>query len=81
MSIIGSLPEDTHGNIKFEIARPGTWTAFESCIREKSESWWARGGHGPWFDAVHFDTHGAVENGSAYLLFLLQNPFRIFERM
>ena len=38
MSIIRSLPEDDRRNINFEIARPGTWTAFESCIRERSQS-------------------------------------------
>ena len=70
MNIIMSLPEHDRCRISFEIARPGTWAAFESCIRERTQSWWTRGGQGPWFDAVHFDTHGTIENGVAYLLFL-----------
>ena len=39
MSIIRSIPENDRRNINFEIVRPGSWTAFESCIRERSQSW------------------------------------------
>ncbi|KAF2273299.1 uncharacterized protein EI97DRAFT_469698 [Westerdykella ornata] len=60
----------TDAPVNLEIVRPGSWKAFESYIRERTESWWRAGGHGSWFDVVHFDVHGVIHNGSPGLLFL-----------
>jgi CHAT domain len=59
-----------------EIARPGTWTAFAEHLKSRTEQWWRKGGSGPWFDIIHFDVHGSIHNGEAYLHFLTRNGSR-----
>ena len=56
--------------VRLEIVRPGTWKAFQSYLRGRTEKWWQNGGHGAWFDLVHFDVHGRVSNGCGYLDFV-----------
>lgn len=60
-------------NVKLEVSRPGTWAAFESHLTRRSDQWVQIGGKGPWFDLVHFDVHGILENNNAYLIFQSRN--------
>jgi hypothetical protein len=53
-----------------EIARPGTWKAFERLLTFRTHQWHEKGGTGPWFDIVHFDMHGSVKESEAYIHFL-----------
>lgn len=55
---------------RLEISRPGTWSAFKKNISSRTEAWHLSGGDGPWFDMVHFDVHGVVQDGTARLRFL-----------
>jgi CHAT domain len=56
-----------------EIARPGTWKAFDAYIKGRTKQWWQSGGEGNWFDMVHFDVHGTLEDDTAYLMFLTRS--------
>ncbi len=56
-------------DIDFEVARPGSWIALKEMLRVRTEAWHESGGHGAWFDLVHFDVHGALWNGEAHLVF------------
>jgi hypothetical protein len=59
--------------VTVEIARPGTRKAFESYIKGRTKQWWQRGGEGNWFDMVHFDVHGTLDDDTAYLMFLTRS--------
>jgi hypothetical protein len=80
IDIIHRLPVHVKQHINFEISRPGTWSAFEKSIKMRTEQWWASGGDGPWFDLVHFDTHGIIYEGQACLLFLSNDGLSINPR-
>lgn len=58
---------------RIEIARPGTWSAFAEHLRLRTDQWHENGGQGPWFDLVHFDVHGSIQNGQACLHFLTKD--------
>lgn len=60
----------TDAPVNLEIVRPGSWKAFKAYIGERTQRWWSSGGHGRWFDMVHFDVHGIVRDGSPWLMFL-----------
>jgi hypothetical protein len=63
-----------------EIARPGTWNAFERLLDLRTHQWHEKGGSGPWFDIVHFDVHGSVKDSEAYVHFLSGSGERVFKQ-
>jgi CHAT domain len=63
-----------------EIARPGTWKAFERLLDLRTRQWHEKGGSGPWFDIVHFDLHGTIKNSEAYIHFLSGSGEWIFKQ-
>lgn len=62
-------PKDS-AKFRLEISRPGTWSAFKKHVSSRTEAWHLSGGDGPWFDVVHFDVHGVVQDGAARLRFV-----------
>ena len=73
-------PERDSPKISFEIVRPGTWEATKEHLRSRTRAWHASGSEGCWYDIVHFDVHGSVQqrNGIAIpcLHFTPENPKR-----
>lgn len=60
-------PERDSPKISFEIVRPGTWKATIEHLESRTRAWHDSGGEGCWYDIVHFDVHGSVQqrNGKA----------------
>jgi hypothetical protein len=74
--VLSALPLARSAKVNIEVARPGTWHAFSQHLSSRTGEWHSKGGVGPWFDIVHFDVHGVVENGRPFLRFLSKSGTR-----
>ncbi|KAH7247463.1 uncharacterized protein BKA55DRAFT_571888 [Fusarium redolens] len=76
LKILALSPASVSAKVNIEVARPGTWNAFSEHITSRTKEWHEKGGVGPWFDLVHFDVHGVVEDGRPFLRFLTRSGTR-----